>query len=81
MNIESIILQDLFEFSAEGPITEGQKVRELQLSNGLQPWITEQNANEPQKLEYLRGPRIYKVLTSLIQFKKLVHTLLEPELE
>ena len=51
MNIESIILQDLFEFSAEGPITEGQKVRELQLSNGLQPWITEQNANEPQKLE------------------------------
>ena len=37
MNIESIILQDLFEFSAEGPITEGQIVRELQLSNGLQP--------------------------------------------
>ena len=50
------------------PLGMPNKVRELQLSNTLQPQTAAQIANEPQKLEYLRGPRIYKALTTLIEF-------------
>ena len=50
MNIESIILQDLFEFSAQGPITEGQKVRELQLSKSLKRRIAARKANKMKNL-------------------------------
>ena len=46
MNIKSIILQDLFEFSAQGPITEGQKVRELQLSKSQKRRIAARKANK-----------------------------------
>ena len=37
MHIKSIILQDLFEFSTQGPMTKSQKVRELQLSKLFKP--------------------------------------------
>ena len=57
------------------------KVRELQLSDGLQPRTAVQIANEPQKLEYLRGPRIYKSLSYLIELRKLVQTFLSIKLE
>ena len=57
------------------------KVRELQLSNGLQPRTAAQIANEPQKLEYLWGPSIYKSLSYLIELRKLEQTFLSIRLE